>query len=88
MRNRMLWIAIIVATACCVLMVALPGSETVPYHMAWATFALCFGLAPWSPLATWLTIDVVHGGDWIDPRLPRRPPACSSGRRRPRSRSC
>jgi signal transduction histidine kinase len=30
----------------------LPGSETVPYHVAWATFALCYGLEPWRPVVT------------------------------------
>ncbi|MER7072973.1 HAMP domain-containing sensor histidine kinase [Terrabacter sp. NPDC000476] len=56
MRNRMLWVSVGVASVCSAAMIALPGSETVPYHVAWATFALCFGLAPWSPVATWWTL--------------------------------
>ena len=35
-------------------MIALPGSETVPYHVGWAAFALCFGLEQWSRRATWV----------------------------------
>ncbi|HET7397216.1 MAG TPA: HAMP domain-containing sensor histidine kinase [Intrasporangium sp.] len=30
----------------------MPGSETVPYHLAWGAFALLYGLAPWRDLLT------------------------------------
>ncbi|GAB3058750.1 hypothetical protein GCM10027053_20900 [Intrasporangium mesophilum] len=56
MRHRMLVISLAVAAVCSLAMWLLPGSETVPYHIAWATFALCFGLETWSRRATWLTL--------------------------------
>ena len=56
MRNVSLWLWICIAAACAVLMWLLPGSETVPYHLAWAAFALCFGLEVWSRRATWVAL--------------------------------
>ena len=53
-RHRMVVLWSVVATVCAALMVALPGSETVPYHIAWASFALCFGLEQWSARSTWV----------------------------------
>ncbi len=35
-----------------------PGSETVPYHLACATFALCYGLEQWSRRATLVSLAV------------------------------
>ncbi|MGO4597214.1 sensor histidine kinase [Terrabacter sp. 2RAF25] len=58
MRHRMVVAWSIVAAVCSVLMILLPGSETVPYHIAWATFALCFGLEQWSQRATWVGLGV------------------------------
>ncbi|MEP7177769.1 MAG: HAMP domain-containing sensor histidine kinase [Pseudonocardiales bacterium] len=45
-------------------MFALPGKETIPYHLIWASFVFVYGLAPWSRAATWVTffaITVVTG---------------------------
>ncbi|NUR81116.1 MAG: HAMP domain-containing histidine kinase [Dermatophilaceae bacterium] len=58
MRHRMLLTWSVVAVSCSLLMVAIPGSETVPYHIAWAAFALCFGLEQWSRRATWVGLGV------------------------------
>ncbi|NUR17800.1 MAG: HAMP domain-containing histidine kinase [Dermatophilaceae bacterium] len=58
MRHRMVLTWSVVAAVCSLLMVAIPGSETVPYHIAWATFALCFGLEQWSRRATWVGLGV------------------------------
>ena len=35
------------ATLCTLAMLALPGRETIPYHLGWAAFALAYGLATW-----------------------------------------
>lgn len=35
------------ATLCTLAMTALPGQETIPYHLGWAGFALAYGLATW-----------------------------------------
>jgi signal transduction histidine kinase len=48
----------VVAAICAATMVAVPGSETVPYHVAWATFALCFGLEQWSRRSTSIGLGV------------------------------
>ena len=37
------------AAACTVLMWLWPGDETIPYHVAWAAFALLYGFGDWSP---------------------------------------
>jgi len=57
-----LWVIFAVVNAW--LMFALPGRETIPYHLIWASFALLYGLFPWSRVITWLvfmTITVVTG---------------------------
>ncbi|HEY3439087.1 MAG TPA: HAMP domain-containing sensor histidine kinase [Actinotalea sp.] len=36
-----------IASLCTALMWALPGDETIPYHIAWAAFALLYGLGNW-----------------------------------------
>jgi signal transduction histidine kinase len=43
---------LVVAALCTFMMWARPGEETAPYHVAWAAFALLYGLAPWP---TWQT---------------------------------
>lgn len=53
-QRRMVLVWTLVAVVCAGAMLALPGSETVPYHVGWAAFALCFGLEQWSPRATWV----------------------------------
>lgn len=35
------------ATLCTLAMLALPGQETIPYHLGWAGFALAYGLTTW-----------------------------------------
>ena len=36
------------------LMVQLPGEETIPYHLIWASYALLYGLFAWSTWLTWI----------------------------------
>ncbi|HEX2904057.1 MAG TPA: HAMP domain-containing sensor histidine kinase [Jatrophihabitans sp.] len=46
------------------LMYLLPGEETIPYHLIWASFALLYGLYRWSMTLTWIvfaSITVVTG---------------------------
>ncbi|TFD87116.1 HAMP domain-containing histidine kinase [Cryobacterium lactosi] len=40
-------------------MFALPGRETIPYHLVWASFALLYGLCPWPRRATAIAFAVV-----------------------------
>ena len=40
------WLAI--GAVCTALMWVLPGAETIPYHIAWASFALMYGLGNWA----------------------------------------
>ncbi len=40
-------------------MFLLPGEETIPYHLIWASFAFLYGLARWSPATTWLTFSAI-----------------------------
>ncbi|HEY2041748.1 MAG TPA: HAMP domain-containing sensor histidine kinase [Jatrophihabitans sp.] len=42
------------ATVNAVLMYLLPGEETIPYHLIWASFAFVYGLIRWSKPATWI----------------------------------
>ena len=42
-----------------VLMFLLPGEETIPYHLIWASFALLYGLFAWSRPATWLAFTFI-----------------------------
>ena len=52
MRHPLLWIWAMIAVVASYLMWTLPGSETVPYHIAWAAFALCYGFDPWRRMTT------------------------------------
>ena len=55
---------LVVAAGCTGLMWAWPGDETIPYHVAWAAFALLYGLGDW-PLrraVTGLTLFTVATG--------------------------
>lgn len=47
---------LVLAAACCVAMWQLPGDETIPYHIAWAAFALAFGARVWSRTQTWAAL--------------------------------
>ena len=38
---------VVFATGCVGLMIWLPGSETVPYHLGWIALGLVYGLDPW-----------------------------------------
>jgi signal transduction histidine kinase len=40
------------------LMFILPGKETIPYHLIWASFALLYGLFRWSLWTTWIVFMV------------------------------
>lgn len=41
------------------LMFLLPGEETIPYHLIWASFALLYGLYRWSRWITWTTFSAI-----------------------------
>lgn len=41
------WTWTVVAVVCTVLMWRYPGEETIPYHVAWASFALLYGFGNW-----------------------------------------
>lgn len=43
----------------CYLAFALPGQETIPYHLVWASFALLYGLCPWPRRATMVVFAVI-----------------------------
>lgn len=43
----------------CYLTYALPGNETIPYHLVWASFALVYGLCPWPRRATVVVFAVI-----------------------------
>ncbi|WP_374971270.1 sensor histidine kinase [Terrabacter sp. BE26] len=60
-RHRMLLLWCGVAALSSAAMIALPGSETVPYHLGWAAFALCFGLEQWSRRSTWVGLGLFTG---------------------------
>lgn len=58
-----LWMA--VAVVCALAMWQAPGDETIPYHIAWAGFALAFGARVWSSRQTWVALfafTLVTGG--------------------------
>ena len=57
-----LWLAI--AAVCTTLMWAWPGEETIPYHVAWASFALMYGVGNWRlrRAATGLTLYTIATG--------------------------
>lgn len=46
----------LLAVGCTALMIALPGEETIPYHVAWFGFAVAYGYGPWSPVSTALSV--------------------------------
>ena len=76
---------LVVAAGCTGLMWSWPGDETIPYHVAWAAFALLYGLGDW-PLrraVTGLTLFTAVTGAVL---VARAAPASSPGRRRRRSR--
>ncbi|WP_207344816.1 HAMP domain-containing sensor histidine kinase [Arthrobacter sp. E3] len=43
----------------CYLTFVLPGKETIPFHLVWASFALLYGLCPWPRRATMVAFVVV-----------------------------
>lgn len=43
----------------CYLTFALPGKETIPFHLVWASFALLYGLCPWPRRATLVVFAIV-----------------------------
>ncbi|MGS0685247.1 sensor histidine kinase [Nakamurella sp. GG22] len=43
----------------CYLTFALPGQETIPYHLVWASFALLYGLCPWPRRSTLVVCAVI-----------------------------
>ncbi|PYI65034.1 hypothetical protein CVV68_19925 [Arthrobacter livingstonensis] len=43
----------------CYLTFVLPGNETIPFHLVWASFALLYGLFPWPRRATWVVFAVL-----------------------------
>ncbi|MCY7289284.1 MAG: HAMP domain-containing histidine kinase [Cryobacterium sp.] len=43
----------------CYLTFTLPGNETIPYHLVWASFALLYGLCPWPRRATLIVFVVI-----------------------------
>lgn len=48
MRRGTFWVWVAAALVCITFMWTFPGQETVPYHIGYALFALCFGLSPWT----------------------------------------
>ncbi|MGB8651312.1 MAG: HAMP domain-containing sensor histidine kinase [Mycobacteriales bacterium] len=54
-----LWVGFFAVGA--TLMYQLPGQETIPYHLIWASFALLYGLFRWSRLTTWVVFATVTG---------------------------
>ncbi len=49
-RRHLITVWTVWAAGCVAVMFALPGAETIPYHLGWAGFALAFGLSTWSRL--------------------------------------
>lgn len=47
---------LVLAVVCSIVMWNLPGDETIPYHIAWAAFALAFGARVWSRTQTWAAL--------------------------------
>jgi len=43
----------------CYLTFTLPGNETIPFHLVWASFALLYGLCPWPRRATLIVFAVI-----------------------------
>src|SRR3954453_1348822 len=44
------------AVVCCLLMWAMPGDETIPYHVGWIGLALAFGFDPWPRAETFACV--------------------------------
>jgi len=58
-RQLVTWAWALFAVINAALMYALPGEETIPYHLIWASFALLYGLQRWSVRATWVTFSLI-----------------------------
>ncbi|MBG0741517.1 HAMP domain-containing histidine kinase [Paeniglutamicibacter antarcticus] len=43
----------------CYFTFSLPGKETIPFHLVWASFALVYGLCPWPRRATLVVFGVI-----------------------------
>jgi len=43
----------------CYLTFSLPGRETIPFHLVWASFALVYGLCPWPRRASLVVVAVI-----------------------------
>ncbi len=43
----------------CYLTFTLPGKETIPFHLVWASFALLYGLCPWPRRATFIVFAAI-----------------------------
>ncbi|MEO6703359.1 MAG: HAMP domain-containing sensor histidine kinase, partial [Jatrophihabitantaceae bacterium] len=56
---------LVFATGNCWLMFVLPGEETIPYHLIWASFALLYGLIRYSTWTTWVAFSIVTIGTGI-----------------------
>ena len=50
---------LVFASVNALLMYLLPGKETIPYHLIWASFALLYGLFPWSRATTWISFSSI-----------------------------
>jgi signal transduction histidine kinase len=50
---------VIFASVNAALMFALPGRETIPYHLIWVSFVLLYGLANWSRAITWSAFSAI-----------------------------
>jgi signal transduction histidine kinase len=57
------WLCFAIPNA--VLMYTLPGKETIPYHLIWASFAFLYGVARWSRATTWLAFSGITIGTGI-----------------------
>jgi signal transduction histidine kinase len=50
---------VVFASTNALLMYLLPGEETIPYHLIWASFAFLYGLSPWRPALTWSVFSAI-----------------------------
>lgn len=58
--RRLLAVAwVVFASSNALLMYLLPGEETIPYHLIWASFAFLYGLSPWRPALTWTVFGAI-----------------------------
>jgi len=51
------WLAFAIVNATSMFM--LPGEETIPYHLIWASFGLLYGFYAWSAKTTWITFSTI-----------------------------